>query len=52
MDFKPLSYVKITEPEVAKKVLNLVSHLENCEDVHKVFSNFDIAEDIMHNLEV
>ena len=52
MDFKPLSYVKITEPEVAKKVLNLVSHLENCEDVHKVFSNFDISEDIMHNLEV
>lgn len=52
LDYKPLAYVKITEPEVAKKILNLVSDLENIEDVHKVFSNFDISEDIMHNLEV
>ena len=51
LDFKPLAYVKINEEQTAKKILNLVSQLESIDDVHKVFSNFDIPEDIMKNLE-
>ena len=51
LDFKPLAYVKINDEQTAKKILNLVSQLESIDDVHKVFSNFDIPEDIMKNLE-
>ena len=52
LDYKPLAYVKINEAGTAKKILNLVTQIENIEDVHKVYSNFDIPEDIMENLEV
>lgn len=50
LDYKPLAYVKISEEQTAKKILNLVSQLESIDDVHKVFSNFDIPEEIMKNL--
>lgn len=52
LDYKPLTYVKISEPQIAKKILNLVTQIENIDDVHKVYSNFDISEDIMKSLEV
>jgi len=52
LDYKPMAYVRINEASTAKKILNLVTELENIEDVHKVFSNFDIPEDVMKDLEV
>jgi YebC/PmpR family DNA-binding regulatory protein len=52
LDYKPLNYVKITDAGTAKKILNLVTQIEDIDDVHKVYSNFDISEDVMKNLEV
>lgn len=52
LDYKPLSYVKIEDKDIAKKVINLVNHLESIDDVHKVFSNFDIPELMIKDLEV
>ncbi|MFH1827349.1 MAG: YebC/PmpR family DNA-binding transcriptional regulator [bacterium] len=52
LDYKPMAYVKINKADIAKKILKLITELEDIEDVHKVFSNFDIQEDVMKDLEV
>lgn len=44
---KPATVVKITDEKKAEAVLNLVNKLDDLEDVQKVYSNFDIAEDIL-----
>ena len=44
---KPETTVGITEPETAKKILDLMEKLENLDDVQKVYSNFDIADTIL-----
>lgn len=52
LDYKPLAYVRINEAGTAKKILNLITQVESIDDVHKVFSNFDIPDNIMKTLEV
>lgn len=44
LDYRPISPIKIIDETVAKSILNLVESLESLDDVHKVFSNFDIPE--------
>ena len=44
---KPTTTVQITNPETAKKVLELMEKLEDLDDVQKVWSNFDIADETL-----
>ena len=52
LDYKPNTYIKVDDLKIAKQVLELVSQLENLDDVQKVYSNFDIPEEIMGQIEV
>ncbi|MCX7832476.1 MAG: YebC/PmpR family DNA-binding transcriptional regulator [Actinobacteria bacterium] len=47
----PTSTVKIEDKETAKKVLRLIEALEDHDDVQEVYSNFDIEESILEELE-
>ncbi len=42
--------VAITDKETAEKVLNMIDMLEDLDDVQEVYSNADIAADIMNQL--
>lgn len=44
---KPNILIKIDDPEVAKKVLDFTGKLEELDDVHKVYANFDIDENLL-----
>jgi len=44
---KPTTTVEIADPETAKKVLSLIEKLEELDDVQKVYSNFDIPDEIL-----
>lgn len=45
--YKPNTLLQITDKETAQKVLNFTEKLEDNEDVHKVYANFDIPEDLL-----
>ena len=47
---KPAQTVKIEDAQTAKKVLEFVEKLEDLDDVQKVYSNFDIADDLLKNV--
>ncbi|KKS04862.1 MAG: transcriptional regulator [Candidatus Curtissbacteria bacterium GW2011_GWA2_41_24] len=47
---KPTSTVVITDKETAQKVLNLMEKLEELEAVVKVWSNFDIADNLLEKI--
>ncbi len=47
IDYRPVSTIKIADAPVAKKILELVEALESLEDVQKVYSNFDIPEELL-----
>ena len=47
----PDSTVKINEKDVAQQILNLVNALEDNDDVQNVYSNFDIPDDILNEIE-
>jgi len=49
--FLPETEVLIKDEDQAKKVLRLMEALEEDEDVANVYSNFDIPEEMMENLE-
>lgn len=49
LNFKPQAFVKIEDPESAKKILALVEELENLDDVQQVFSNFDIKDELLED---
>jgi len=44
---KPTSIVAITDAQTAKKILNLMEKLESLDDVQKVYSNFDIPDEVL-----
>lgn len=46
LTYVPNSNLEITDPETARKVLNLMDSLEDIEDVTNTFTNFDIPENI------
>ncbi len=43
----PENYISISDPAVARQVINLVEKLEDQDDVQAVHSNFDVAPDIL-----
>lgn len=45
IDYKPQSLVLLNKPQDIKKLLDLVEALEEHDDIHKVFGNFDIPEE-------
>lgn len=50
ISYIPKTTVKIDDIEKAKTVLRLMDLLDEDEDVSNIFSNFDIAEDIMEQM--
>lgn len=46
--FKPMSTVAVTDKHTADRILNLLSLIEEAEDVQKVFANFDIPEEFLN----
>jgi YebC/PmpR family DNA-binding regulatory protein len=44
---KPSVYTKVTDDKVASGLLSLLSKLEDLNDVQKVYSNFDVPQEIM-----
>lgn len=44
---QPKNEVKISDAEKATKVLKFMNNLQECEDVQRVFANFDIPEEIL-----
>lgn len=47
----PKNTVKVQDAETAKKVLGLVDDLEDSDDVQNVYTNFDISDEIMKQLD-
>lgn len=44
---QPKNEVRIDNPEKAAKVLKFMDNLQECEDVQRVFANFDIPEEVL-----
>lgn len=47
---RPISTVPITGPETAKKVIEFMRKIEEQDDVQKVYSNFDIPQELVDQL--
>ena len=47
---KPTQTVSIEDEETAKKILAFVEKLEDLDDVQKVYSNFDIPDDLLQQI--
>lgn len=44
---KPVTNVSINDPSMAQKILTFIEKLEGLDDVQKVYSNFDIPDEIL-----
>lgn len=44
LDYKPLTKVMISDEKKARRILEIVEHLEELDDVQKVYGNFDLPE--------
>lgn len=49
---KAISPVVINEPNKAKQVLAFMERLEECDDVQKVYANFDIPQEVLSQINV
>jgi transcriptional/translational regulatory protein YebC/TACO1 len=47
VNYIPLNKVEISDIEQAKKVIKLIDTLESHDDVQKVYTNFDLADNLM-----
>ena len=47
----PKNLVKVEDLETAKKVMNLVEDLEDNDDIQNVYSNFDIPDEVLKQIE-
>jgi len=45
---KPTTVQKVSDVEVAKRVLNLIEKLEELEEVQKVYANFEIDDEVLN----
>jgi YebC/PmpR family DNA-binding regulatory protein len=52
LQMKPKTMVTVEDPAVAGKVVKLLESFEELEAVTKVFSNLDLPEEVMKNLQV
>ncbi len=48
--WKPKVEIEVLDEKQATSILRLISELEDLDDVQKVFSNFDIAEEILERI--
>lgn len=48
--WKPKMDIEVVDEDQAKAILRLISELEDLDDVQKVFSNFDISEDLLERI--
>ncbi|MFP3984061.1 MAG: YebC/PmpR family DNA-binding transcriptional regulator [Desulfurivibrionaceae bacterium] len=46
----PHNYIEITDEKKAAQIIKLMEVLEDCDDVQKVHSNFDIPDEIMERI--
>lgn len=51
LTMKPKTVVKVGDSGKARQILSLVDTLDNLEDVQKVYSNFDIPDEILAKIE-
>lgn len=49
---KPMNFISISEQRLANQNLDLVEKLEALDDVQKVFTNFDIPDEILKNVSI
>ncbi|HBC86898.1 MAG TPA: YebC/PmpR family DNA-binding transcriptional regulator [Lentisphaeria bacterium] len=47
---KPDTLMEVTEPEIAKRVLNLIETLEEYDDIQAVYTNIDIPDEVLEKL--
>lgn len=47
----PENTIEVVDEKIASQILKLLEKIEEHDDVQNVYSNFDIAEDILQNLE-
>jgi transcriptional/translational regulatory protein YebC/TACO1 len=47
----PQSTIQIDSKDKAEKILKLMEQLEDHDDIQNVYSNFDIPDEIMNELE-
>lgn len=47
---KAVTTVQVTDPETAKKILDLMEKLESLDDVQKVWSNFEIPDQLLSQI--
>jgi YebC/PmpR family DNA-binding regulatory protein len=47
----PQNTIEITDPETAKKIINLMEAFDDHDDVQNVYANFDIPDEIMQKLD-
>lgn len=45
--YRPISTITIQSPDEARRILTLIDMLENLDDVHKVYANFDIPDQLI-----
>ena len=50
LSFRPKSVVTITEKDKVKKILKLMSSLEDLDDVQKVYANFDVPKEVVETI--
>ena len=46
----PKTTVAVSDESVARRIVKLVEGLEDTEDVHDVYANFDIPEDVLESV--
>lgn len=46
----PHNYIEITDEKKAAQIIKLMEVLEDCDDVQRVHSNFDIPDEVMENI--
>jgi YebC/PmpR family DNA-binding regulatory protein len=51
LQMRPKNYVELDNPSDASKAMKLLDSLEAIEDVSKVFSNLDISDEVMKNIQ-
>jgi transcriptional/translational regulatory protein YebC/TACO1 len=47
----PKTWVKVSSPEDARRILNLVDDLEENDDVQNVTANFEISDEVLAKIE-
>lgn len=51
LQMKPKNFVTITDPAVAKKVMGFIEEVEGHDDVQNIFTNADISDEVMSQIE-